>query len=90
MTTSWNETKQIETHLLGTAEPGEALLFDTKLLLDTELADKVIAQRKAYEIVKQFGRKQLKKEIEAIQQTLFTHPKHIRFSQKIRQLFKKP
>ncbi|QIH34328.1 MULTISPECIES: hypothetical protein [Sphingobacterium] len=89
MMTSWNETKQIETHLLGTANPGEALLFDAHLLLDNELADKVIAQQKAYEIVKQFGRKQLKQEIEAIQQILFTQPQHIRFSQKIRRLFKK-
>ncbi|WP_158655607.1 hypothetical protein [Sphingobacterium sp. HMA12] len=89
MMTSWNETKQIENQILGTADPGEALLFDAQLLLDNELADKVITQQKAYEIVKQFGRKQLKKEIEAIQQALFTQPKYIGFSQKIRRLFKK-
>ena len=89
MTTSWNETQQIEAHLMGQVHPGEALLFDAQLLLDNKLANKVIAQQKAYEIVNQFGRKQLKKEIEAIHQTLFTQPKHIRFSQKIMRLFRK-
>ncbi|WP_262886855.1 hypothetical protein [Mucilaginibacter humi] len=36
MTTSWNETKQIETHILGTASTGDALLFGAKLILDND------------------------------------------------------
>nr|WP_288810647.1 hypothetical protein [uncultured Sphingobacterium sp.] len=90
MTTSWNETQQIETHLMGETDPGNSLLFDAQLLLDEDLASKVIAQQKAYCVIKQFGRKQLKKEIEVIHQTLFSQPRHIRFSQKVRRLFRKP
>lgn len=90
MMTSWNETQQIETHLMGTAYPGDALLFDVRLLLDEELAGKVVAQQKAYEAIQQFGRRQLKKEIEAIHQTLFTQLQHIRFSRKIKRLFRRP
>ena len=89
MTTSWNETQQIEAYIFGTAQPEEILLFEAKLLLDEELTNKVITQKKAYDAIRQFGRKQLKLEIEALQQTLFTHPKHRSFSQKIIGLFRK-
>jgi hypothetical protein len=89
MTTSWNETKQIEAHLLGTANTGYALLFEAKLMLDNDLADKLIWQQKAYTTIQQFGRRQLKKEIEQVHQQLFTHTAHISFADKIRRLFSK-
>lgn len=89
MTTSWNETQQIEAVILGTASPGEALLFEARLMLDNELAEKVIWQNKAYHIVKEYGRMKLKAEIETVHQQLFTQPQHMSFSQKIRQLFSK-
>ncbi|WP_343557693.1 hypothetical protein [Sphingobacterium sp.] len=89
MMTSWNETRQIEAYIFGIAQPEDVLLFEAKLLLDEELASKVAAQQKAYDAIRQFGRKQLKLEIEAVQQTLFTHPKHSSFSQKIIRLFRK-
>jgi hypothetical protein len=89
MTTSWNETRQIEAVLRGTAAPGDALLFEAKLMLDNELADKMLWQQKTYNVIKQYGRKQLKAEIDAVHQKLFTQPEHRSFSQKIRQLFSK-
>jgi hypothetical protein len=89
MTTSWNETKQIEAHILGTAGTGDALLFEAKLMLDNELADKLIWQQKAYATIQQFGRRQLKKEIEQVHQQLFTHAAHVSFAEKIRRLFSK-
>jgi hypothetical protein len=89
MTTSWNETQQIEAHIMGTAQTGDALLFEAKLMLDNDLADKVIWQQKAYHTIQQFGRRQLKKEIELIHHNLFTQPEHSSFSQKIRRLFSK-
>jgi hypothetical protein len=89
MMTSWNETKQIEAHLLGTANTGDALVFEAKLMLDNDLTDKVIWQQKTYDIIQQFGRRQLKKEIEIIHHTLFTQPGHISFARRIRLLFSK-
>lgn len=89
MTTSWNETQQIEAVLMGTAQPGDALLFEAKLMLDHELADKVMWQQKTYAVIKQYSRRQLRAEIEAVHQQLFTQPEHSSFSQKIRQLFSK-
>ncbi|MGJ1315830.1 hypothetical protein [Sphingobacterium multivorum] len=89
MMTSWNETQQIEAYIFGMAEPEDALLFEAQLVLDEELAHKVIAQQKAYEAIQQFGRKQLKTEIEAITQALFTYPEHVSFRKKILKLFRK-
>lgn len=90
MKTSWNETRQIDEHITGVMDTGDALVFEAKMLIDTELEDKVLWQRKTHAIIKQFGRKQLKKEIETIHQKLFTSPEHTAFSQKIRRLFIKP
>ena len=89
MMTSWNETEQIEAYLLQHSEPGDALVFEAKLLLDDELRDKANWQQKTYELVKQYGRNQLKKEIEAVHQTLFTNSHHKSFREKIKQIFKK-
>lgn len=87
MTTSWNETQQIEAVLMGAAKSGDALLFEAKLILDNELAEKVIWQQKTYAAVKQYSRWQLKAEIEAVHEQLFTKAENQSFSQKIRQLF---
>ena len=89
MMTSWNETQQIEAYIFGIGEPEDALLFEAKLVLDEDLAHKVIAQQKAYAAIRQFGRKQVKMEIEAITQALFTHPEHVSFRKKIIKLFSK-
>ena len=87
MKTLWNETARIEAHLSGTATTGDNLLFEANLLLDPTLHDKVQWQQKTYTLITQYGRRQLKKEIEAVHQQLFTAPEHLSFSQKIRRLF---
>jgi hypothetical protein len=89
MMTSWNETEQIEMHLSGRLDTGNALVFEARMMLDPELSDKVAWQQKTYGIIQIYGRKQLKMEIEAVHQNLFTQPEHSSFSQKIRRLFTK-
>lgn len=87
MKTSLIETEQIEAHLLGQSKPGDALVFEARLLLSPELREKTHWQHTAYRMVKAYGRQQLKQEIEAVHQKLFTQAKHLSFSQKIRRLF---
>nr|WP_294791308.1 hypothetical protein [uncultured Mucilaginibacter sp.] len=89
MMTLWRETQQIETHLLGTADTGNALLFEARMLLDDNLADKVLWQQRTYNIVRQYGRQQLKTELEEVHQQLFETPRHQGFAQRIRALFSK-
>jgi hypothetical protein len=90
MKTLWNETRQIELHLSGKANTGDALLFEAQLLLDPTLHNKVLWQQKTYAIINNYGRAQLKNEIEAVHQKLFTATEYLSFSQKIRRLFKNP
>ena len=81
------ETEQIEAHLMRRSEPGDQLVFEARLLLEPELHEKMQWQQEAYRMVKLYGRDQLKQEIEAVHQKLFTQKEHFSFSQKIRRLF---
>ena len=87
MRTSLNEIAQIEDHLLQRHTPGAALLFEAQILLDADLRDKVSSQQQVYRLIQQYSRKQLKHEIEAVHQQLFTRPEHLSFRQKIARLF---
>jgi len=87
MRTSLIETEQIEAHLAQRPEPGDQLVFEARLLLAPELREKMQWQREAYRMVKLYGRDQLKQEIEAVHQKLFTQKEHLSFSQKIKRLF---
>jgi hypothetical protein len=87
MRTSLNNIAQAEAHLLNKQHPGDALLFGARLLLDTDLQANVSAQKQVYTLVQQYGRRQLKQEIEAIHQQLFTQPEHLSFKQKIARIF---
>ncbi|MDR6944969.1 hypothetical protein [Mucilaginibacter pocheonensis] len=87
MRTSLNEIAAIEDHLLQRHTPGAALLFEAKMLLDADLQNKVSSQQQVYSLVQQYSRKQLKHEIEAVHQQLFTQPEHLSFRQKIARIF---
>ena len=89
MRTSLTETQQIEAHIMRPSEPGDALVFEARLLLEPELKDKMQWQQKTYQIIRQYGREQLKQEIEAVHQKLFTEPEHLGFRQRIKKLFSK-
>jgi hypothetical protein len=87
MRTSLNETAWIEHHLLKQADTGEALLFDAKLILDSELSEKARFQQHAYKLIEQYGRNQLKQEIDIVHQQIFTDEAHQSFRQKIARIF---
>ena len=88
MPTSWNDTAQIEKYLSKKCNNGDALLFEARLILQPDLADKLEWQQKTYTLIKNYSRTHLKQEIELVQQQLFTQIEHTSFSQKIKALFK--
>jgi hypothetical protein len=88
MRTSLINIAQIEAQLLNRQHPGDALLFDARLMLDHDLQVDVAAQQQVYSMVHQYGRRQLKQEIEAVHGLLFTQPEHLSFKQKIARFFK--
>jgi hypothetical protein len=82
-----NNIAQAEQHLLKKSRPSGSLLFEANMLINDELKSNVAAQQQVYSLVKQYGRKQLKAEIEAVHQQLFTQPEHLSFRQKIARIF---
>lgn len=87
MRTLLNEVAEIEQYLLKAGSPEDTLLLEVKLLINPELQLKVTAQRQVYSLIKQYGRRQLKAELESVHQKLFSQPQHRSFAQKIRELF---
>jgi DNA-binding transcriptional regulator YbjK len=87
MRTSLNEIAAIEQQLLHTTAPDEQLLFEAKLLLDEDLRQKTAAQRQAYQLIQQYGRQQLRAELENVYQILMHTPQHLSYAQRIKRIF---
>ena len=87
MRTSLIEIEQIEQYLTGCPAPPDALLFEAQQIIQPALRDKVALQRQTYRLINQYGRKQLRSEIEAVHQQLFNREQHRNFKQKILRLF---
>ncbi|MDQ0964713.1 hypothetical protein QFZ20_000116 [Flavobacterium sp. W4I14] len=89
MKTSLNELRLIEHYLLSDNKDGESFLFEAKTVLQPELKRQVYWQNKTYQMVRDYGRKQLKNEIDNIHETLFNTDAHQSFRQKVKRLFSK-
>jgi hypothetical protein len=89
MRTSLNNIKTIDDYILGNMAPGDALLFQAKMLLSSDLSDDVCHQQNTYSIIRQYGRQSIRAEIVAVQQTLTTAPQHRGFMQRFKNLFSK-
>lgn len=88
MRTSLNEIKLIEGYIFNNSSTEDALLFDAMLIINPKLSNQVMWQKKTHAIVQRYSRKQLKVEIEAAHQLLFSDPKHGSFRQRIMSLFR--
>lgn len=87
MRTSLNETKRVDDYLEGhMATPGR-LLYEAHLVLDPPLAETTHWQKKVYELVRLYGRKKLREDLEAIHRKLFTAPGHQTFKESVISLF---
>ncbi|MBD1384229.1 hypothetical protein IDJ75_02985 [Mucilaginibacter rigui] len=89
MRTSLNNIKEIDDHVLGLAAPQDGLLLEAKMILNPELSMDVAWHRQTLTLVQQYGRKQLRADIEAVHQQLFTRPKHQNFRETILRYFKR-
>ena len=89
MRTSLHDIQQIDDYLLQYAGKADRALFEARLLLQPALQENLAWQQKTYDIIKQYGRRRLKTEIESVHQQLFTEPEHIPFRDRILALFSK-
>lgn len=88
MRTSLNEIQLIEQHLQGELSVEETLLMQAKMALDPNLEKKVALQAETYTLVRAYGRKKLRAEIEQVEKKLFESSEHLSFRQRVLNLFK--
>ncbi|UOQ64665.1 hypothetical protein [Hymenobacter volaticus] len=72
--------QQIEQHLLGDPQPGQAEEWALQQLLDADLEADTEAQRRVYQGLYVAGQRQLRRELEAIHERLYG-PRPGRWSQ---------
>lgn len=83
------EVQKIENFLLGSDIPSEQLVMEARIILDSDVADKVSWQRKTYHLVHDYGREKLREEIRAIDHKLFSDRKYQTFQDRIRSIFER-
>ena len=88
MRTSLNNIKEVDDHLLGLSAPQDNLLFEVKMIINPELSANVFWHKQTLNLVQQYGREQLRADIEAVHNKLFTLPEHQSFRQTILRFFK--
>lgn len=87
MRTSLHEALAIEQYIFNKQAPENRLVTEAKMIIDPELQSKVTAQQQVYQLVNQFGRTELKKELDSIYNKLMHQPQHRSFAQRIMRLF---
>ncbi len=88
MRTSLNEIRDIEAYLMRDTTPEDGVVFEARLILDPELADRVKAQAQACELVRLHGRRQLRADLDALHAELFGSAQHRPFARRILRMFR--
>jgi hypothetical protein len=83
-----NETEELEGYLLYTIQPGERLVTEARLLVYPGMKEKALWQQRTYALIKNYGRKELRAEIENIHKRMFSEKKFETFRKKILFIFK--
>lgn len=83
-----NEVQHIDQYLNRALSPEEHVLMEARLLIDPALHDKVLWQKRSYELIRAYGRKQIRLEIEAAHRRLFSENQFSAFRQTIKNIFK--
>ena len=78
------DTGDIERFLDGVMPPGEKAAFRTRLLLEPGLREQTGRQRLAYDLIRHYGRRKLRRELEQIHRRLMARPS---FGDRIRRIF---
>jgi hypothetical protein len=87
MRTSLNEIEESENFLAGRMGNEESVLFQAKLILSPALRLNTDILKKTFSIIRSFGRRELTKEIAAIDKKLFTASAHHLFQKEITDIF---
>lgn len=83
-----NNAELIEHYLRGSLPPEEHLLMEARLLTEPGLHHEVLWQSRSYELIKAYGRQQLRAEIRRAEARLFTESRFSAFQRRIYDIFK--
>ncbi len=89
MRTSLNEVKALEELLLDEGNPAERLVTQAKVLTNHDLQEQAGWQLRTYELVREYGRQKLRREIQSVEKQLFTSSRYRSFQDRIRSIFKR-
>lgn len=88
MRTSLIETQQIDRYLNNEMPISEKLVFESRLLIDETLKDKLNYQVQTNDLIKEYGRQKLLQDIRIIEEKLFNESKFKTFQTKVYSIFK--
>jgi hypothetical protein len=86
MKTLLTETAAIEQFILGEMTPADAVLFQTRLILDPKLRADYYAQKKIHDIVSLYNQEKIRGRLMDVHQRLFADPSNT-FARSILRLF---
>lgn len=87
MKTSWTDQQLIEDYLASRLSENEIIGLQCRLKSDEAFSEQLKWQKKTMYFARQYGRQELKKDLERIHQHLFSDPIHLSFKQKILRFF---
>jgi len=87
MRTSLNNILETEQYLTGQLAPEDQLLYDARLIVDQDLKEQMQWQQHTYEVIRAYGRMQIRNQLEKLHDQLMTEPQHTSFRNKIRKIF---
>lgn len=71
MRTSLNNIRETEEYLFDILAPVERLIFNARMLVNPLIRRDTYFQKKAYHVIRHYGRKKLREEIGAIETRMF-------------------
>lgn len=87
MKTFWSDIKRIEDFLHGNLDHEESLLLEAKAVVDPFLRVRIKFQKKAYAMIKMYGRKKIRSALEIQHRRLFSDPKKHSFCKHVNSIF---
>lgn len=88
MRTSLIEAEQIEKYIQQQGDISERLLMEAQMQIDYELAERVAFQKQTYQLIREYGQRQLRREIRQVRKKVFGDSAYKKFQTKVRSYFK--
>lgn len=87
MTTSFEEIQRAEEYILAQLSTEDRLVFEAQVLTNPALRMDVYFQKKVYQILRLFTRRDIKQQLEMMHERIFNDPAKADFKQSILKFF---